>query len=83
MQSTANAGVSAVAPTKTVPVLALRIVDPVGDGAALGFGAKVVILHQFGDAVPLGAGILERANEFLLLGIDADHRGVLDGAALA
>ena len=63
--------------------IGLRIVDPVGDGAALGFGAKVVILHQFGDAVPLGAGILERANEFLLLGIDADHRGVLDGAALA
>ena len=60
-----------------------RVVDPVGDGAALGLGRKIVILHQFGGAIPFGAGILERADEFLLLGIDADDRGALGGAALA
>ena len=42
-----------------------------------------MIAHQFGGAVPFGAGILERADEFLLLGVDADDRGVLGGAALA
>ena len=60
-----------------------RVVDAVGDGAALGRGWKVVVVDQFGAVVPLGAGIAERADEFLLLGVDADDRCVLDGAALA
>ncbi len=54
-----------------------RVVDAVGDGEALGIGAEVVVLDLFGTAVPLGAGISERADEFLLLGIDADDRVVL------
>ena len=61
----------------------LRVVDSVGDGEALGLGAEVVILDEYGSAVPLGAGVLERADEFLFLGVDADDRCVLDGAALA
>ena len=60
-----------------------HVVDAVGDGAALGRGWKVVVVDQFGAVVPLGTGVLERANEFLLLGVDADDRRVVDGAALA
>ena len=45
-----------------------RVVDAVGDGAALGRGWKVVVVDPFGAVVPLGAGIAERADEFLLLG---------------
>ena len=40
-------------------------------------------LTSSGPAVPFGAGIAERADEFLFLGVDADDRCVLDGAALA
>ena len=63
--------------------IGLQVLDSVGDGATLGVGGEVVVAHQFGGAVPFGAGILERADEFLLLGVDADDRGVLGGAALA
>ena len=42
-----------------------------------------MVVDQFGAAVPFGAGIAERADEFLFLGVDADDRCVLDGAALA
>ena len=42
-----------------------------------------MVVDQFGAAVPLGAGIAERADEFLFLGVNADDRCVLDGAALA
>ena len=31
----------------------LRVVDPVGDGAAIGLEAKVVVHDQFGAAVPV------------------------------
>ena len=36
-----------------------------------------------GAVVPLGAGIAKRADELLLLGIDAADREVVGGAALA
>ena len=67
MQSTANAGVSAVWPTKTVAGIGPRVVDAVGDGAALGVGGKVVVVDQFGAAVPFGAGIAERPTSSFFL----------------
>ena len=42
-----------------------------------------VVVDPFGAVVPLGAGIAERADELLLLDIDADDRDVVGGAALA
>ena len=53
------------------------------DGEALGIGGKVVVVDEFGAAVPLRAGIAEGADELLLLRIDADDREVVGGAALA
>ncbi len=44
---------------------------------------EVVVLDEFGGVVPLGAGVPERTDEFLLLRIDADEGGVLDRATLA
>ena len=57
-----------------------RVVDAVGDGEAFGIGAEVVVVDQLGAVVPLGAGIAERADELLLLRIDADDRDVVGGA---
>ena len=42
-----------------------------------------MVVDEFGAAVPLGAGIAERADELLLLRIDADEGAVVGGAALA
>ena len=42
-----------------------------------------MVVDPFGAVVPLGAGIAERADELLLLGIDADDRDVVGGAAIA
>ena len=42
-----------------------------------------MVVDEFGAAVPLGAGMAERADELLLLGIDADEGAVVGGAALA
>ena len=61
----------------------LGIVDAVGDGDAVCLGAEVVIADELRGPVPLGAGILEVADEFLLLGVDADDGEVLSGAAPA
>ena len=60
-----------------------RVVDAVGDGEALGIGGEVVVVDEFGAAVPLRAGIAEGADELLLLRIDADNRDAVGGAALA
>lgn len=50
-----------------------QIVDAVGDRHPGGIGAEVVVVHQHRRAVPLGAGVLEMADQFPLLGVDADH----------
>ena len=50
----------------------LGIVDAVGDGDAVCLGGEVVVADELRGPVPLGAGILEVADEFLLLGVDAD-----------
>ena len=55
-----------------------RVVNAVGDAHAAGIGAEVVIVHQNGRAIPFGSGVLEVADQFAFLAIDAD-----DGKALS
>ena len=54
-----------------------RVVNAVGDAHAAGIGAEVMVVHQNGRAIPVGAGVLEVANQFALLAIDADDRKTL------
>ena len=49
-----------------------RVVNAVGDAHAAGIGAEVVIVHQNGRAIPFGSGVLEIADQFAFLAIDAD-----------
>src|SRR5580704_1400452 len=56
-----------------------RIVDAVGSYQSLGLGPKVVILDQNRIAIPFGSGVLEVANQFLLLGIDTEDGQALGG----
>src|ERR1035438_6131517 len=50
-----------------------RVVDTVGDANAAGIGAEVVIVHQNRRAIPFGSGVLEIADQFAFLAIDADE----------
>ena len=59
----------------------LQVVDTVGNCHGLGVGVEVVVVDEHGLAIPLRAGVFERPHEFLLLGVDADHRCVLGGSA--
>ena len=54
-----------------------RVVNAVGDADAAGVGAEVVIVHPNRRAIPFGAGVLEVADQFAFLAVDAD-----DGKAL-
>ena len=54
-----------------------RVVNAVGDTDAAGVGAEVVIVHQNRRAIPLGSGVLEVADQFAFLAIDADDRKAL------
>lgn len=54
------------------PAVGEQVVDAVRDGRAPGVGAKIVVVDQARRALPGGAGILEVADQFALLGIDAD-----------
>jgi len=54
-----------------------RIVNPVGDADSSGVGAEVVIVHPHRRAIPFGAGVLEVADQFAFLTVNAD-----DGKAL-
>ena len=49
-----------------------QIVDAIRDGDAGGIGAEIVIVNQTGGEIPACSGILEGADQFPLLGIDAD-----------
>src|SRR5262245_3556866 len=49
-----------------------RVVNAVGDAHAAGIGAEVVIVHQDRRAIPFGSGVLEIADQFAFLAIDAD-----------
>ena len=61
-------------------VVGEQVVDAVGNGEAVGEGAEVVVEDLDGLLFPGGAGVLEVADEFLLLGVDADQGAVLGGA---
>jgi len=49
-----------------------QIINAVRDGNAGGVGAEVMIVDQAGRQVPTSTGISEMADEFVLLGIDAN-----------
>ena len=49
------------------------IIDTVQHRNAIGVAAKVVVENRTGRAAPDGPGILESANQFPFLGVDADH----------
>jgi len=53
------------------------IVNAVGDADAAGIRAEVVIVHPNWRAIPFDAGVLEIANQFAFLAIDADDRKAL------
>ncbi len=59
----------------------LHIVDTVGDSEAVSVGPEVVVIDEHRLPIPIDSLILEDANELLLLGINADDRQVLGGAA--
>ena len=52
----------------------LGVINAEGEGDAGSEGAKVVVIHRSGDALPLAAGIFEIAHQFPFLGIDTDDR---------
>lgn len=54
-----------------------RIVNAVGDAHAAGVGEEVMIVHWNRRAIPFGAGVLEVADQFAFLTVDAE-----DGKAL-
>ena len=54
-----------------------RVVNAVRDADAAGIRAEVVIVHQYGRAIPFGSGVLEIADQFAFLAIDADDRKTL------
>jgi hypothetical protein len=50
-----------------------EVVNTVGDANAAGIGAEVVIVDQNRRAIPFGSGVLEVADQFAFLTIDADE----------
>jgi hypothetical protein len=64
-----------------VPMLALTIVDPVGDCNVFGIGWKVVVPYELGRVIPGHAGVLEIADQLLLLRGNAHDRQVAAGKA--
>ena len=61
----------------------MDIIDPIGNGDAAGIGAEVVIIHATGGAFPATAGILEVADQFPFLAVDADDRQMTSPEAVA
>jgi hypothetical protein len=51
-----------------------QIVDAVRDGDAGGVGTEVVVVDQTGRKIPTRSGVLEVADQFALLGVDANDR---------
>ncbi len=56
------------------PSIGEQIIDTVRDGDAGGVGAEVVVVDRTGRQIPTRAGILEVADQFALLGVNADDR---------
>src|ERR1017187_2582977 len=50
-----------------------QVIDTVRDRDADGVGTEIVIIDAHGRAIPLHPVVLEVADQFSLLGIDADH----------
>src|SRR5258708_8346391 len=48
------------------------VINAIGDAHTAGIGAEVVIVHPNGRAIPFGSGVLEVADKFTFLAIDAD-----------
>jgi hypothetical protein len=74
-------GVRGGADEQCAPV-GLQVVHTVGHGDAISGGAEVMVVDEHRPTLPCGSLILEGANEFLLLRVDADDRQVLGGKAL-
>jgi len=54
------------------PLIGEQIIDAVRDSDARGIGAEVVIVDQAGRQIPTRAGVLEVADQFAFLGINAN-----------
>jgi hypothetical protein len=59
------------------------VIDPIGNGDAEGIGAEVVIIHATRGTLPATAGILEVADQFPFLAVDADDRQMTSPEAVA
>ena len=57
-----------------MPFVSLGIINAIGRGPALGILGKIVGVHRFRLLPPTLPGVLEAADEFLLLRINADAR---------
>src|ERR1019366_6026971 len=55
------------------PSIGEEIIDAVRDGDAGGVRAEIVVVDQSGRQIQTRAGILEVADQFALLGIDANN----------
>ena len=54
-----------------------QVIDTIRDRDADGIGTEIVIIDVYGRAIPLDAMVFEVADQFSLLGIDADDRKAL------
>ena len=59
-----------------------RVVDATRNGQRVGLGTEIVIVDRMRLAIPLGAGILEGADQFFLLGVHTDDGQALIGESL-
>ena len=54
-----------------------QIIDAIRDRDADGIGTEIVVIDAHRSAIPLDAIVFEIADQFSLLGIDADDRKAL------
>ena len=70
-------------PQKNGAAIGQQIVDAVRDGYTDGVRAEVMVIDRYRGAIPLGAGVLEVADQFSFFGIHADHRKTVTLEAMA
>ena len=58
------------------------VVNPVGQGDALGLGGEVVVVHQDGLFFPGGTGVLQVPDQLPVLAVDAHDRQARLGEGL-
>ena len=56
------------------PPIGEQIVDTVRDGNTGGIRAEIVVVDQAGRQIPTRAGVLEVADQFAFLGVNANDR---------